>query len=127
VGLLTSGAMINVMVLPRWSLGAQLQRQSGVWVGGLRQRRFFNPEADRTHFFAGFEENLVTFDIDGVSGRGWTVGASLGIVRFLTPRLALELDAGPVHIDLSESADRAVNRGMDFVANAGIAWHWGGR
>jgi hypothetical protein len=127
VGILSNGITANFMVGPRWSAGAQVQRQSGVWVYGLRQRRFFNPGAPRTNFFFALEENLVAFDVDDIQGRGWTAGASVGLIHFITPRLALEVDAGPAYLDLAESAGEVANRGLEFVANAGIGWHWGGR
>lgn len=127
LGLLSNGLMVNFMVGDLWSLGAQVQRESGVWVTGLRQRRFFNPNAPRTNFFWAFEENLVTFDVDNIRGRGWTLGTALGLAHFITPRLALEVDAGPAYLDLSDSSGEGTNQGLEFVANVGMSWHWGGR
>lgn len=127
VGVLSNGVMANAMIGPRWSAGVQAQRQSGVWVTGLRQRRFFNPDAPRTNFFWAFEENLVTFDVDNIRGRGWTLGTALGLAHFITPRLALEVDAGPAYLDLSDSSGEGTNQGLEFVANVGMSWHWGGR
>lgn len=127
VGILSNGIVAHFMVAPRWSIGAQVQRQSGVWVTGFRQRRFFNPTAPRTNFYLALEENFVTFDVDDVRGRGWTAGTSVGLTHFITPRLALEIDAGPAYLDLAASTGEVTNQGLEFVANVGLGWHWGGR
>lgn len=127
LGILSSGVAAQVVAFPRVSIGAHYQKQRGVAVYGLRQRYHLNPDAPRTNFFVGVEENRVTFDIDGVKGRGWTTGAFLGLDYFVAKRWSLEMDAGPAFIALEDGDSAVTNEGLDFVANVGLNWHWGGR
>lgn len=127
LGILSSGVAAQVVAFPRVSLGIHYQKQRGVAVYGLRQRYHLNPDAPRTNFFVGLEENRVTFDIDGVKGRGWTGGAFLGLDYFVARRWSLEMDAGPAFIALEDGDSAVTNEGLDFVANVGLNWHWGGR
>jgi hypothetical protein len=126
-GLLSSGVAFQGMALSRLSLGVHYQKQRGVGVYGLRQRWYANPKAPTINVFAGLEENRVTFDIDGVRGRGWTVGAYVGLDYFVAKRWSLEMDAGPAFIDLRDGDNAVTNEGLDFVVNLGLNWHWGGR
>lgn len=127
VGVLGSGLMLERALGARLSLGAQFQRQSGVSVFGLRERWFSSARDRRTLYYLALEQNLVRFNIEDVHGDGWTFGTFLGVERRLSRRWSASFDAGPVHLSVEHDGGEVANRGLHFVANAGIAWHWGDR
>ena len=126
-GIRTSGPSLQWDPFSQVSFGAHIQGAGGVSAYGLRQIYYFNPQDTRWNFFIGLEENRVFFDIDDVKGKGWTAGIFLGGDYFLSKRWSLQMDVGPSYISLEDNEASVANEGLEFVANFGIHWHWGGK
>lgn len=126
-GLLSTGLSAQYFPVPRLALGAQVQAQSGVLAFGLRQTLFINAAARPWRFFIGAEENRVDFDVDDVKGNGWTGGLFIGANYFFADRWSVQVDAGPAYLALEDDDDEVGESGLEFVANFGVNFHWGGR
>lgn len=104
-----------------WELRAQ--SGSGVLAFGPRYYRYFTQNAN-PRLFLGIEADYITFKGEVSKGTGFAGGAFVGGEIFLTKQIGLLMDFGPVYINLKENTYSQSERGMDYMVNLGIYWHF---
>ena len=119
------GAGIKYFMSESLALEIKGQAGEGVRVGGLRLYNYFRT-ADRMLFFMGLEADYI--DFKGEVSRGTGVAGELfgGFEYFLTPSISLQADFGPAYIYLKDRSNPVSISGVDYVANFGFSFYWGG-
>jgi len=108
---------------PRWSFELRGAFGSGISVYGARLYHNLNPEK-RTVIYFGGEVDYVGFDVDEVAGNGFIGLVFVGGEHFITKKLTLNLDIGPVYTNLMDTDSDISVSGMDWVVNIGVNFYF---
>jgi len=93
---------------------------SGISVYGIRGYYNFNPESKAVIFLGG-EADLISFDIEGISGEGNVLMVFVGLEYFISDKLTLSTDIGPALITVSSEGTSV--SGPEWVFNVGINFY----
>ncbi len=108
---------------PRWSAELRGAFGSGISVYGGRLYHNLNPEK-RTVIYFGGEVDYVGFDVDEVAGNGFIGLVFVGGEHFITKKLTLNLDIGPVYTKLTDTGSDISVSGIDWVVNIGVNFYF---
>ena len=111
-------------VSSKFTLEARGASGDGIQVLGGRLLFNFNPR-NTVVLYLGIERDNITFDTEGISGKGQLMLLFLGGEYFIKKDLTVSMDMGPGVIGLTDSKYSDVNvNGTEWILNIGVNFYF---
>ena len=121
------GADLKVFLSDNFSLEARGQYEDKIFTGG--GRFYWYPEIlglNDTNIrpFIAAEGDYISFKGDYSKGTGTAFGGFCGLEYFITRRVSLQTDAGPMYITLNDGDTSFMQSGLEYVVNIGVNFYF---
>jgi len=121
------GAAFRIFFSSAAAAEARVNYLDKIFTGGARL--YYFPKIagfkdSRVRPFACAEADYVSFKGDWSKGNGGAFGGAVGAEYFLSPKISVQSDIGPVYVALKDTKSSLTQSGLEFVLNFGVNFYF---